>query len=664
MLNNDINENDLSDNVSVHSIVSDQPEFDSDNESPSDHVNQTDKIIYNHVVKTIIDPGHGVFKPSKFDFVKLTYKCYFKETNEVIIDTTNLEGYIFKIVLPYGIIKAIKFMRKEEKSSIVLEPKFGFRKVTFDKLDRYLDLSKIPFKDDEEKLKEFFERLKKSTLVYIVELLDFIPIYDLSGNQDLMKSIITESTKAPNRPTEDSEVEVNMKLISDSQPIVSVENFAATLTKDSFNDIEDCIIKSMKKREKCRVDVTKAAFKKALEQKSAIMDKLKEMKIDPEKLLEKRIRYEVELLNFKKRISYVYYKDYEYKTNLIQKGIGNMSPWTDALVMLVCHIVKDGEVIYSNIPQNDSLQSFTNKMKELKQKIKKIPFFDTQAQFIVDSELKNLHISTEIYDPFEMNFPLVFREEILQSMKPLSIINVEYEMSKENLEANLFRFDGFDFLSHFDFAKKPKYEISFTCCLLNFEENVFVLNNKLIEDKVSKLNKYKEVSNGFYKSNFFKRAKEINKEIVDMYIKFLNIGTQGDVTFNDGKTKDLSDVKESPGYNKEVDEVIRKMFSNLILILYLKLDDKSEAEKYIEIFLKLYHYDEKVVFYQFKIKNDKGDYDSAKKSLELLVQKVKEENPANSNLPYYESELQKVESKIVEGKKNNINYMKKMIKSL
>ena len=78
MDNNDIKEGEESDNVSIHSIVSDQVEFDSDNESPSDQVGQVDKIIMNHVIKTIIDPGRGVDKPSKFDFVEIKYSAYIK----------------------------------------------------------------------------------------------------------------------------------------------------------------------------------------------------------------------------------------------------------------------------------------------------------------------------------------------------------------------------------------------------------------------------------------------------------------------------------------------------------------------------------------------------------------------------------------------------------
>ena len=59
------------DNISINSIVSDQPEFDSDTEIPKDQTGQEDKIILNHVVKRIIIPGTGCDKPSKYDFLNI-----------------------------------------------------------------------------------------------------------------------------------------------------------------------------------------------------------------------------------------------------------------------------------------------------------------------------------------------------------------------------------------------------------------------------------------------------------------------------------------------------------------------------------------------------------------------------------------------------------------
>lgn len=75
-----MNDYDSSDSaVSIHSIVSDNEDFNSDNEAPNDKFGQIDKIIKNHVTKMILvvkwifksinKPGEGLNKPSKSDFI-------------------------------------------------------------------------------------------------------------------------------------------------------------------------------------------------------------------------------------------------------------------------------------------------------------------------------------------------------------------------------------------------------------------------------------------------------------------------------------------------------------------------------------------------------------------------------------------------------------------
>ena len=44
-------------------------DFESDNEAPMDKLGQKDKIFKNHVIKEIINPGKGLSKPSKFDYL-------------------------------------------------------------------------------------------------------------------------------------------------------------------------------------------------------------------------------------------------------------------------------------------------------------------------------------------------------------------------------------------------------------------------------------------------------------------------------------------------------------------------------------------------------------------------------------------------------------------
>ena len=193
------------DNISINSIVSDQPEFDSDTEIPKDKEGQEDKIILNHVVKRIEVPGIGLDKPSKHDFLHIKYKCYFKEDKAIIIDTTELKDYMYRIKLPLGIMKAIKCMRKNEESIIKLEPKYGYKKVKFEDLNRFCEIDKIKIENNcnkEDYIKSLFEKMQKNTILYEIELINFVKMFDLTGNKNLMKRIIKEGEglDKPNNP--------------------------------------------------------------------------------------------------------------------------------------------------------------------------------------------------------------------------------------------------------------------------------------------------------------------------------------------------------------------------------------------------------------------------------------------------------------------------------
>ena len=667
MVDNDIKEGEESDNVSIHSIVSDQVEFDSDNESPQDQVGQVDKIIMNHVIKYILEPGYGVDKPSKFDYVDINYKAYFKDTNEIIINSTDDKEYLYNIVLPYGIVKAIKFMRKGERARIILEPKYGFRKVEKEKIGRYLDINKI---DKKCNIDELYEKLTKNALIYEVELKEFIKMYDLTGRRNLMKRIIEYPDKHTiNRPMENSEIIFNLKIYNNAELVIDVNKCKSILNEDNFTYAERTIFKSMKKKEKCKVYIILPYFiecynnsKKTLISKQIehFASSLKETDTNV------KISYEVELLKFKNNISHYYFKNKDYTKTEIIKGIGNVSPWKDAIIMLFCHVMteEDNKVLYSDLPKGKSLEEFIAKIKEIKQRIKKIPFYETQAQFIVDTELKKENIELPIYDPMLMNFPTIFRKEIVQSMKPLSVNKIQFTIEKDNIEDNLFLFDNNkqNICDSLDFTNKNSYNITFTCCLLNMEENVFVLYNKLLTNKVEKLEYYKSIANDFFKKGYLHRSKKLNKKLSDNYNKYCNLGTTNKVTFNEeGKeTKEIEDVTTSTNYDKNIDDIMRKIMSNLIIILY-KMNRRDQCEKYIHHFLRLYVKDEKIMYYKYKILNEKGNFEAAEKILESMIEFLEEKKQID-NISLYKSDLEVVKKRIEQGKHNHINYMKKMMK--
>ena len=691
------------DNISINSIVSDQPEFDSDTEIPKDKEGQEDKIILNHVVKRIVVPGFGLDKPSKHDFLHIKYKCYFKEDKTIIIENSEISDYMYKIKLPLGITKAIKFMRKGEESVIKLEPKYGFKKVNFDDLNRFCEIDKIKIIDNsnkEEYIKSLFDKMQKNTLIYEVVLIDYVKMFDLTGNKNLMKRIINEGTGL-DKPYTESEIIINIKLIENGNIIIELENIKSKLNEEYFSYAECVIIKSMKKKEKSFIEIKKSFFIENLnncnKEKNIIYNNIKQKNII-NKILDlndkeyKRYQYIIELIKFKNNISTIYYKDKEYTKEIISKGIGNCSPFRDALIMMPFAVKINNKLIYSDFEQcgYKDENDFFQKIKIIKKKIKQIPSYEEKAQFLIEDELNQQNIKFNIYDKLTQNFPNVFRKEILQTLRPLSIFKLTFDLNKNNkeeLEQNYFIFPNNDF----NFYKNEliqenseKINIEFTACLLNFEDYVNVFNNNLIEDKVEKITSYKNISNNFFINGFLHKAKKIYKNLTKNYLKHLSLGTANKekIGFNKKEVKNInyiSDIKDnvvndeenkfddnikditmSKNFDKNIDEYMKKIFRNLIVVLY-KLNEKDECLKYCNIFLRLYLNDEKVYYFLFVINKERGNFNICKTIMEKMIELY---NKDESKLNEYKDELQKIKNILNKHKNDHDNYMKKMMKNI
>ena len=691
------------DNISINSIVSDQPEFDSDTEIPKDKEGQEDKIILNHVVKRIVVPGFGLDKPSKHDFLHIKYKCYFKEDKTIIIENSEISDYMYKIKLPLGITKAIKCMRKGEESIIKLEPKYGFKKVNFDDLNRFCEIDKIKIignSNKEEYIKSLFDKMQKNTLIYEVVLIDYVKMFDLTGNKNLMKRIINEGTGL-DKPYTESEIIINIKLIENGNIIIELENIKSKLNEEYFSYAECVIIKSMKKKEKSFIEIKKSFFIENLnncnKEKNIIYNNIKQKNII-NKILDlndkeyKRYQYEIELIKFKNNISTIYYKDKEYTKEIISKGIGNCSPFRDALIMMPFAVKINNKLIYSDFEQcgYKDENDFFQKIKIIKKKIKQIPSYEEKAQFLIEDELNQQNIKFNIYDKLTQNFPNVFRKEILQTLRPLSIFKLTFDLNKNNkeeLEQNYFIFPNNDF----NFYKNEliqenseKINIEFTACLLNFEDYVNVFNNNLIEDKVEKITSYKNISNNFFINGFLHKAKKIYKNLTKNYLKHLSLGTANKekIGFNKKEVKNInyiSDIKDnvvndeenkfddnikditmSKNFEKNIDEYMKKIFRNLIVVLY-KLNEKDECLKYCNIFLRLYLNDEKVYYFLFVINKERGNFNICKTIMEKMIELYdKDEN----KLKEYKDELEKIKNILNKHKNDHDNYMKKMMKNI
>ena len=691
------------DNISINSIVSDQPEFDSDTEIPKDKEGQEDKIILNHVVKRIVVPGYGLDKPSKHDFLHIKYKCYFKEDKNIIIENSELSDYMYKIKLPLGITKAIKCMRKGEESIIKLEPKYGFKKVNFDDLNRFCEIDKIKINlniNKDEYIKCLFDKMQKNTLIYEIILINYVKLFDLTGNKNLMKRIINEGIGL-DKPYTDSEIIINIKLIQNGEKIIELENVKSKLNEEFFTYAECVIIKSMKKKEKCFIEIKRDFFIENLnncnKEKNIIYNYLKEKNIinnilDLNDKEYKRYQYEIELIKFKNNISTIYYKDKEYTKEIISKGIGNCSPFRDALIMMPFSVKINNKLIYSDFElvgyknEND----FFQKIKIIKKKIKQIPSYEEKAQFLIEDELNKENLKFNIYDKLTQNFPNVFRKEILQTLKPLSIFKLYFELNKnikDELEQNYFIFINKDlsfFKNELSKEKQDKINIEFTACLLNFEDYINVFNNNLIEDKVEKISEYKNISNNFFSQGYLHKAKKIYKNLTKNYLKHLSLGTANKekIGFNKKEVKNInyiSDIKDnvvndeenkfddnikeitmSKNFEKNIDEYMKKIFRNLIVVLY-KLNLKEECLKYCNIFLRLYLNDEKVYYFLFVINKERGNFNICKTILEKMIELY---NKDENKLKEYKGELNKIQNILNKNKTEHNNYMKKMMKNV
>ena len=691
------------DNISINSIVSDQPEFDSDTEIPKDKEGQEDKIILNHVVKRIVVPGYGLDKPSKHDFLHIKYKCYFKEDKTIIIENSEISDYMYKIKLPLGITKAIKCMRKGEESIIKLEPKYGFKKVNFDDLNRFCEIDKIKINlniNKDEYIKCLFDKMQKNTLIYEIILINYVKLFDLTGNKNLLKRIINEGIGL-DKPYTDSEIIINIKLIQNGEKIIELENVKSKLNEEFFTYAECVIIKSMKKKEKCFIEIKRDFFIENLnncnKEKNIIYNYLKEKNIinnilDLNDKEYKRYQYEIELIKFKNNISTIYYKDKEYTKEIISKGIGNCSPFRDALIMMPFSVKINNKLIYSDFElvgyknEND----FFQKIKIIKKKIKQIPSYEEKAQFLIEDELNKENLKFNIYDKLTQNFPNVFRKEILQTLKPLSIFKLYFELNKnikDELEQNYFIFINKDFnffKNELSKVNQDKINIEFTACLLNFEDYINVFNNNLIEDKVEKISEYKNISNNFFSQGYLHKAKKIYKNLTKNYLKHLSLGTANKekIGFNKKEVKNInyiSDIKDnvindeenkfddnikeitmSKNFEKNIDEYMKKIFRNLIVVLY-KLNLKEECLKYCNIFLRLYLNDEKIYYFLFVINKERGNFNICKTILEKMIELY---NKDENKLKEYKGELDQIQNILNKNKTEHNNYMKKMMKNV
>ena len=211
-----------------------------------------------------------------------------------------------------------------------------------------------------------------------------------------------------------------------------------------------------------------------------------------------------------------------------------------------------------------------------------------------------------------------------------------------------------------------------------------MFNNNLIEDKVSKISEYKDISNNFFIKGFLNKAKKINKNLTINYLRYLSLGTankekigfnkkdsininyisdEKDKVINDEENNfddNIKDITLSKNYDSKIDEYMKKIFKNLIVVLY-KLNLKNECLNYCNIFLRLYINDEKIFYFLFVINKERGNFNICKTILEKMIELY---NNDKDKLEEYKKELELIKAILNKHKDDHENYMKKMMKNI
>lgn len=542
-------------------------------------------------------------------------------------------------------------MRMGETAKITIQPKYGFRKVKSENFKDYID--HINFDD-----LKLIEKMKKTPLIYEITLINFVQIYDLTGDRNMMKSI-TNKGQGLLKPSEGDEIVFNFTLFIDDKIVLEQQNEKLILSSNNFSNQEKIIFKSLKKEEKAKIDVSKDYFRSMLGYNSGFINKYlskTDFVLDLDKI--KRISVEVEMLKFKNIMKTVEYKNIEYHIKSLNKGIGYVAPWKNSLVMLFVKIEINGEVVYSDI---DDIEDLIIKIKKIKSQIKKIKNFEKNLQFIVEDLLKkeSLPYSEKlIYDPLLNNFPFFILTEVVPKMRLLETSEITFKSYMDYLKVKD--------LEIFQDKKIKNYK--FTICLLNFHEipSIFNKNAQSSELIMHKLIEYKSLANYFFSKNLLSKSKKINKFLVDEFIKFVNLeGRIGKLTHNkasfetDSTGLDITTIKQDKF--DEMNKEMRKVTSNLILI-YFKLKKYKKCNDYINHFFVIFDQsqtDEKIIYFKYKtLVEGFQQFQEGK----IFLEKLMICHPESSNIEGYKKELILLNEKILESDKKKNSLVKKMFK--
>lgn len=374
-----------------------------------------------------------------------------------------------------------------------------------------------------------------------MNLIEFTKVYDISGMQNMMKHIVVQGEGLV-KPFENNLVSINYKIFLNNQLFKEKSDHTDYLNSDNFTEQEITILKSMKKNELSRIDISFSCFMEDLVNKSKLFsksefdsskEKLKntintntinkekendydninsssQCKIEAENIqtyfeneeqhtnkeenLRLRITYEVELVKLKNNKSFNSYKNIPYEKSSLCKGVGNICPWDRSLIKFLMKLKINGREIYCDDFEElkKSEIDFCKRIKDIKRIIKTKKDYLNNIQFIIDNLIKeNKLIDSVIYDPLLRNLPdLIF--EVLKTMRILQVENLKFTLENgkakseflkliENKKNNNNKSNDIqiDFANGEEFKNKD-LTFNVTLCLLNFQENFSIFNKNVI----------------------------------------------------------------------------------------------------------------------------------------------------------------------------------------
>jgi len=504
----------------------------------------------------MIEVGEGRNKPGSLALITVSYKGYFKKTEEVFDSGENVEIALNDPDILEGFKIAIESMRKNEKSMFTIKSKYAFKK----------SKSKLL-----EKFKEKKEELKKAHIVYDIKLHDFKKRNDLKNDGNLMKTII-KAGKGYRSPSDYDTIKITYEISQLTTSIVKQENIIIILDPLTLGDSFCTFIKDMKVGEASFCDIKKEYYTK----EDAKLVNLKGVNVNED------IKIQAELYNFIR--SDDYYNDKTTIKKTLKTGKVGTGPGIDCIATFKAKIIVDGQVKYSNL-----------KLKEL--------VSETKWEFARLSEEEDSMITTEEVLKYRLNeykLPPIFT----RNLKEMSIREViEIETTKINKMIPYFPDSVFNAELVKD-AKKVRVFIHLVSA-----ETFSTLATLKLTEKQERILGLKENATKLFKAGHVKKACKIYQKINS----YFNLG---DITnLAEGESKDTEEYKNI----MEALNNVKKQCHINAAICKFKLKDYNSTVSIADQALGLDENLTKAFYWKAKALKQQQEYDQAIETIKKAI---------------------------------------------